>query len=164
MIDKQKGYVLIEILLGLALTGILAAGIATFTIQTFTESSKSNSRMQALMQAQNVGHWLSRDVQMSSNITLGESAGFPINLLWVDIDQNEYQASYTIADGEIKRNLTKNDEEPVQMLIAQDINTAPELTSCNYTDGGLFTLNVTATHGNNDVSETYIIKKRLDLQ
>ena len=55
MIDKQKGYVLIEILLGVALTGILAAGIATFTIQTFTESSKSNSRMQALMQVQNTG-------------------------------------------------------------------------------------------------------------
>jgi len=162
MLNKQRGFGLIELLLGVALAGILGTGIATFTIQTFTESTKSNSRMQALLQVQNAGYWISRDVQMSANVTLGVEGGFPLELRWKDITNNQYQATYTLAGGQIKRELLKNSVENNRTLIAQDIN--PGLTTCEYSDGELFTLNVTATVDKNDISRTYIVKKRLDIE
>jgi prepilin-type N-terminal cleavage/methylation domain-containing protein len=160
---RQNGYGLIEIIAGLALVGILTTGIATFAVQTMTEGARTDNRMQALMQVENTGFWVSRDVQMAENLTLGENAGFPLQLFWEDIDQNEYQVTYNITDGQIKRNLVQNDEESVQTLIAKDINSAPSLTNLSYT-GGLLILNVTSTFANVDASRSYQIKKRLDLE
>lgn len=160
---KQKGYGLIEIVIILGLSGILATGITTFTVQTVTEGAKSNNRMEAMMQVENAGYWIGRDVQMAANLTLGENAGFPLQLVWTDIDENECEVTYTLTDGQIRRNLVKNDVETVQTFIAQSINTEPALTNCSYTDG-LLTFNVTATRENSDFSRRYQIKKRLDIQ
>lgn len=160
---KQKGYGLIEMVVGLALAGILTTGVTTFAVQTITEGARTNNRMQAMMQVENAGYWVSRDVQMAGNLTLGQDAGLPLQLVWKDIDQNEFQVTFTLTEGQLKRSLTKNGEEPVQTLIAQSINPAPSLTNLSYT-GGLLTFNVTSTFRNSDVSRSYQIKKRLDLE
>jgi prepilin-type N-terminal cleavage/methylation domain-containing protein len=160
---QQNGYGLIEIIAGLALVGILTTGIATFAVQTITEGARTDNRMQAMMQVENAGFWVSRDVQMAENLTLGENAGFPLHLFWEDRDQNEYQVTYNMTDGQIKRNLVQNDEEPVQTMIAKDINSTPSLTNLSYT-GGLLIFNVNSTFANINVSRRYQIKKRLDLE
>jgi prepilin-type N-terminal cleavage/methylation domain-containing protein len=162
-IKKQKGYGLIEMVVGLALAGILTTGITTFTVQTITEGARSNNCMQAICQLENAGYWMGRDVQMAENITLGQSAGFPLQLVWIDSDQNEYQVTFNISGGQINRSLIKNGENPIQTLIAQSINPAPSLTNLSYA-GGLLTFNVTSTFRNNNVSRSYQIKKRLDIQ
>jgi prepilin-type N-terminal cleavage/methylation domain-containing protein len=166
MIEKgkhQKGYGLIEMIAGLALAGILATGVSAFAVQTITEGARTNNRMQAMMQVENAGYWVSRDVQMAENLTLGEDAGFPLQLAWVDIDQNEYQVTYNLTEGQIKRSFNENGGETVQTFIAQDVNPAPSLTNLNYT-GGLLIFKVTSTFANVDVSRSYQIKKRLDLE
>jgi prepilin-type N-terminal cleavage/methylation domain-containing protein len=160
---KQKGYGLIEMVAGLALAGILTTGVTTFAVQTITEGARSNNNMQAICQLENAGFWVSRDVQMAENITLGQSAGFPLQLAWKDFDQNEYQVTYNMTDGQIKRTLVENGGEPIQTLIAQSINTTPSLTNLSCTSG-LLTFNVTSTFRNSDVSRRYQIKKRLDIQ
>jgi type II secretory pathway component PulJ len=159
---KQNGYGLIETVIGLALTGILSTGITAFAVQTFTESVRSNNHMKALMQVENAGYWVSRDVQMSENLTLGEHAGFPLQLLWNDADGNEYQVTFTLTDGQIKRTIIENEEEPTQVIIAQSIYPSAPLTDCSY-ENGLITFNVTASLGNETLSRSYQIKKRLDL-
>jgi prepilin-type N-terminal cleavage/methylation domain-containing protein len=159
----QKGYGLIEMVIGLALAGILTTGITTFTVQTITESTRANNRMQATMQVENAGYWVSRDVQMAENLTLGADAGFPMQLLWVDSDLNQYQVSYNVTEGQIQRTLVKNDEEPVRTFIAQPVNPDPSLTNLSYA-GGLLTFNVTSTYANRNVTRSYQIKKRLDLE
>ena len=160
---KQRGYTAIEMIIGLALVGILGLGITGFTMQTITYGAKSNNKMQAMMQVENAGYWVSRDVQMSANISLGENAGFPLELNWLDIDQNEYQVLYTLTGSEIKRSLARNGQENLQTIIAESINPATDLTSCTYTDG-LLTFKVTATVDDNDVSRSYTIKKRLEFE
>lgn len=160
---KQKGYTVIEMVIGVALVGILGIGITGFTMQTLSYGTKSNNKMLAMMQVENAGYWVSRDVQMSANISLGENAGFPLELNWLDIDQNEYQVIYSLTGSEIQRSLSKNGQEELQTSIAQSINPAIDLTSCTYTDG-LFIFKVTATLGNDDVTRTYQIKKRLDFE
>jgi prepilin-type N-terminal cleavage/methylation domain-containing protein len=159
----QKGYGLIEMVIGLALAGILTTGITTFTVQTITESTRASNRMQATMQVENAGYWVSRDVQMAENLTLGADAGFPMQLLWVDSDLNQYQVSYNVTEGQIQRTLVKNDEEPVRTFIAQPVNPDPSLTNLSYA-GGLLTFNVTSTYANRNVTRSYQIKKRLDLE
>lgn len=161
--DNQRGYGLIEMIVGLALAGILTTGLTTFTVQTVTESARSNNRMQATMQVENAGYWTSRDVQMAENLTLGENAGFPMQLFWEDIDDNEYQVTYNLTSGQLERSLFKNSENTVQTVIAQSINSAPSLTNLSYADG-LLILNITSTYGSVDVSRYYQIKQRLDLE
>lgn len=161
--DNQRGYGLIEMIVGLALAGILTTGLTTFTVQTVTESARSNNRMQATMQVENAGYWTSRDVQMAENLTLGENAGFPMQLFWEDIDDNEYQVTYNLTSGQLERSLFKNSENTVQTVIAQSINSAPSLTNLSYADG-LLIFNITSTYGSVDVSRNYQIKQRLDLE
>jgi type II secretory pathway pseudopilin PulG len=163
MRKKQSGYGLIETIAGLGLAGLLTLGITTFTIQTITEGARANNRMQAVMQVENAGYWVTRDVQMSANLTLGDDAGFPFQLFWEDIDNNEYQVTYDISDNTIKRYFIQNDEEAVQTLIANNINSTPSLTNISFVDG-LLVFVVTSTSADFDVGETYQIKKRLDLE
>lgn len=66
---KQKGYGLLEMVIALALVGILGTGITTFTVQTITETERSSSHMQEIQQLETVGFWVSRDVQMAQTVT-----------------------------------------------------------------------------------------------
>ena len=155
--NKQNGYTLIEILLALALTGLLATGFATFTWLTMKTIVDNKDRMHAMMQVENAGYWISRDIQMSSNLTLGENAGFPLQLMQKDTDQNDYEVTYSLNEESVIRTLIKNEESPIQTLIAQKISTA------NLSDAsGLLIFNITSTSGDIDVSRKYEIKPRLD--
>lgn len=162
-LNKQGGYGLIEIILGLALMGILGTGLSTFAFQTMSVTDQSKDRMHATMQANNAGSWLSRDIQMSGNVTLGGNAGFPLELQWKDTELNGYQVTYTLSEGAISRTLVKNGTDTVQTLVAQNINPDTLLTNVSSSDG-LITFNVTATSGTIDMSRTYTIKQRLDLK
>jgi prepilin-type N-terminal cleavage/methylation domain-containing protein len=158
---KQNGYTLIETILGLALAGILGVGVTSFAVQSVNVVSDSQDYMDATMQVENAGYWISRDIQMSCNFTLGENAGFPLQMIQKDSDYNDYEVSYFLNENGITRNLTKNEESPVQTLIAKNINTETSLT--NLTDiNGLLIFNITSTSRDVDVSRTYKIKPRLD--
>jgi prepilin-type N-terminal cleavage/methylation domain-containing protein len=156
---KQNGFTLIEIVLALAITGILGGGIATFTAQTFTETKRSSTHMQEILQLENAGYWLSRDVQMSQNVTAGPNAGFPLLLKWVDENNDTFQVTYSLSDGQIQRSLSKNSQAPSDILIAHSIDSTPTLTYCNY-QNGLLVFKATATRGTWSTSRTYQIKQR----
>jgi prepilin-type N-terminal cleavage/methylation domain-containing protein len=158
-IRKQNGFTLIEIVLALALTGILGLGIAAFTVQTFTGTKRSSAHTEIILQLENTGYWVSRDVQMSQNVTTGTDAGFPLQLNWIDENDDMFQVTFSLTDDQIMRSLVKNDETPLSTLIAQAIDPAPELTNCSYTDG-LLTLNLTARLGSWSTNRTYLVKIR----
>ena len=156
---KQKGYSLIEMVIYLALAGILGTGITTFAVQTITETNRSSAHMQAIQQLENAGYWVSRDVQMAQTVTPGPNAGFPLQVNWTDANNNTFQVTFSISGGQIQRSQVENGMAPSQTLVAQSINAAPTLTSCSY-ENGLLTFNVTATVGTSSISRIYQIKKR----
>jgi prepilin-type N-terminal cleavage/methylation domain-containing protein len=156
---KQNGFTLIEMIIAIAITGILGLGIATFTVQTFTETKRSSVYTDKIMQMENAGYWVSRDVQMSQNVTPGLNAGFPLQLNWTDENDDAYQVTYSLTGGQISRSLVINDDPPLSIPIAQSIDPAPALTYFSYADG-LLTFNVSATLGTWTASRTYQIKQR----
>ncbi len=62
----QRGFTLPELLITVAITGLIVSflGVAIYQITTVTGSG--NDRMTALHELQNAGHWLSLDGQMAS--------------------------------------------------------------------------------------------------
>jgi prepilin-type N-terminal cleavage/methylation domain-containing protein len=95
--EKPNGFSLVEVCVALALVGLLATGISIFAIQTITETNRSNAHMQVIQQLENVGFWLSRDVQTAQTVTTGPNSGFPLQLDWTDKDTNVYQVTFSIS-------------------------------------------------------------------
>ena len=158
----QRGYTLVELIVGLTLSGMLATAVTVFALQTMKVSDTSGDRMQALMQVENAGFWMGRDVQMSENVTLGQSAGFPLRLVWEDSDNNTFEVTYSLDGTDLNRTLVENGGDPARVLIARDVATAPSSTNVTRS-GGMVVFSVTSNSGDVDVSHTYTIQPRLAL-
>ena len=157
----ERGYTLIELILGLTLAGLLATGFTIFSIQTMTVSGTSNNRMQALMQVENAGFWMTRDVQMSRNVTFGNDAGFPLLLQWRDTDNNTFAATYSLNNTTLARSLLENGVAAAGTLVAQNVTSA---SSANATGNStLVRFAITCSYGQVAVSRTYDIQPRLEL-
>lgn len=160
--EGREGYTLIELMIGLTITALLATGVTIFSIQTLNVSGTSGNRMQALMQVENAGFWISRDVQMSENITLGQAGGFPLQLQWTDSSNDTFTVTYSVNDSVMRRSLVENGVPTAGTLIAQNVDDAPSSTNITET-GGMLKLVVSCTAGKVDVSRTYDIQPRLAL-
>ncbi|MFC1910747.1 type II secretion system protein J [Chloroflexota bacterium] len=156
---NQSGFGLLEIVIALALVGILGTGITTFTVQTITETNRSSFHVQAIQQLENAGYWVSRDVQMAQTVTPGPNAGFPLQVNWIDENQNTFQVTFSINDTQLQRSLVENGGAPRTMILVKSINPSPTLTSCNYTNG-LLTFNATSTAKKWSLTRTFQIKNR----
>jgi type II secretory pathway component PulJ len=159
MRGKQNGFTLIDIVVSVAITGILGLGISVFAIQTVQETGRSSSRMQVIQQLENAGYWISRDAQTAQTITVGQTGGFPLELTWTDASNDNFAVTFSLTDGQIRRSLVKNGGTAQQTQIAQSINSDPALTYCTYS-GSMLTFNATATIASSNISRTYHILKR----
>jgi len=65
----QKGFTLVELLIVIAITGLIAGGLTTTIMQVMTMSHHTSNRMTAVRQVQQAGFWISPDVQMARNVT-----------------------------------------------------------------------------------------------
>ena len=126
LIKKQRGFTAVELLIGVALIGIIGGAIATTVAQTFSGSSLSSIQMTAINNVRNAGDWITRDAQQaqawkSSLVPEDTTSGDWINLtappdgikfVWYEYDPNTYPSitteitvTYTIAAG--STNLTR---------------------------------------------------------
>lgn len=166
--SNQKGFTLVELVMAMAVTAIIAGAVTTVIYQVFNMNARSSNHMVAVRQVQNAGYWVSHDAQMaqSTNVT---GADFLV-LKWTDWNNGQNQVTYTLenASGGVK-NLRRtysidSGSGPVvqtNSLVGQYINPAtprPVFASNKLT----FTIIATVGTGSKAVSETriYEVKPR----
>ena len=67
----QQGYTLVELLIVISITGLIASFLGSAVYQMFTVTEYGNSKMTAIHDLQNISNWLNRDIQMASTATGG---------------------------------------------------------------------------------------------
>ena len=169
MINKnQKGFTLIEMLVALAITGLIGTGIMISISQVINANHQVSSHMIAITQVENAGYWISRDAQMSQSIIADTEN---LTLAWVgreyesagDTYVNTYKVSYTHAGSELWRHqeVTTYDSSghlvgtaPSQMLVAKYTAIAPSMA------GSKLTVLITASVGEAQEERIYEITPR----
>jgi len=164
MRQRQKGFTLIEIVLVLGIVGAVVATIA-MTITTLMMNSQQPTTQQTLLQqARNAGYHIPRDIQMSSNVTLGSPNGFPFTInIPVDQDQNhEYSVDYLFDGNTLKRQqFDSSDNLTVESVIAQYVDT--DNTTFESITQTLHKLTIRVSMGEEAVTASYEIRHRLKL-
>ena len=146
LIKSGKGFTLIEMVVALAITGIISLGAASATYHVMINGGRNADAVAASQYALNAVHWISRDVQMSQEVSTEGASGFPLTLQWVTWDNSEHEIVYSIEDGTLTRWYSIGGVEESEVVVAQYIDTDTEMTSCVFSSGVL-TLKITATVG-----------------
>ena len=64
--QKQGGFTLVELLVALAITGLIMAGLTTSVFQLFTITQRSSDHMTIIRHLDITSSWLSNDIQMAN--------------------------------------------------------------------------------------------------
>ncbi len=160
----EKGFTLLEILVGAAIMGIIAMPLAMLTMTLLTNPERSNDNNIVLQQIRNAGTWISRDVQMSRSANATDPNGFPLTLqIPVDSDENnDYSIEYLLDGSKLKRRVYDSSENlTAETLIADYIASDNTTFSTLDVDTGLHKLTVRAVKDRAGVTGNYQISQRL---
>ena len=158
---RQSGITLVEILIAMAIVGLLGAGSASMIVQTFQQNSRATQATKNIAQVENVAYWLNKDALMTQSIVPAAGSGFPLQLGWQDQSDNVTIATYSISGTDLRRVTTVDGIVSEQTVLASQINPDPALTNCSYADGVL-TYHLATTSGTNTQTRTYQTKIRID--
>ena len=106
--DRQSGFVLIEMLIAIAIGGLIIVGIVDVTVQTIIVNASDESQMRVVKQVENAIHWIERDSQMSSRewIFPNDSTitDFPLYLQWTGFEDDfSHKVTYKLDNGTLLR-------------------------------------------------------------
>jgi len=159
----QRGLTIIELIIAIAITGLITWGITLTIFQVFDINTRSANRMAAISQLQNAGLWVSNDAQMANNVSTEPEF---LQLTWIDWETSDSHAvNYTLeamSSGEFKklqRSHSVNGGNSTPTHIAEYIDPDPEKTSCVW-DGEWLTFTVTATVGGESETRIYEVTPR----
>jgi len=156
---KQRGMLLVEVILVFAITGIISSGITMTFYQTLTGTVRANNRITAISQAQNAGYWVSNYAQLAQNVVVDDDpTGFPLILSWTGWDNQGHEVTYSLEDmaagglKQLKQSCVVDAGEPTETIVAKCIDPDPAETNVDYID----------TNGD-DVDDTVIFKVRVTI-
>ena len=159
----EKGFTLVELLVGLSIAAFVvgAASMATITMMRLTP--QNNDWAVALRQVQNAGHWISHDVQTSQgDITVGTWPSATFLTMTVPewdggamVDKTFVYEFEDMPDG-VKRLMRDNQTDGQEIMIAEYVSNAV----ANY-DSGILTFTITTSSGSAEVSRDYEATQRV---
>jgi prepilin-type N-terminal cleavage/methylation domain-containing protein len=169
----QRGFSLIELIIVIALTGLITTAITMTIFQVFNMNTRTSNRMTAVSQVQNAGKIVSEDTleAQSDKIEIhAPSVGHWLLVVgWTapTPDGTTYSANYTLQSmpsgqmAVLQRQYSVNSTLNSTTVVAEYINPDPTQTSCawNATTKTL-TFTVTATVGKESETRVYEVKPR----
>ena len=160
----EKGFTLLEVLIGVAIMAIVVVAVAMTTTTLLLNEGQAAGQNTALPQVQNAGYWVSRDVQMARNVTPSAPNGFPLSLdIPVDKDENnDYTIDYLFDGDKLKRRVYDSlGTLTSETFIAEYIDTSNTTFSALDADAGLYKLTVRASRDETGATRSYEISQRL---
>ena len=167
----EKGYSLVEIIIAVSISALLALGAGMTTAQILRSSRQNSDWNVALRQAQSVGYWVTQDALTVNTIDVGDDPGTAelefISLFWKDWENGyTYDTRYLWVDSsnslsKLERNQVICDNVGAELsnttvLIADNIYSA-SLTP----QTGSWRLTVETHSGNTSVTREYEISQRI---
>jgi len=157
----------VEMVIGVAIIGIIGVAIATSVTQVFSGSRTSSNQMTAINNVRNAGDWIVRDAEEaqavnSPNIGAGVLGPSPdaIILDWVNnysSPTHTYEVSYTINGTNLVRTETVDGVAGNPVIVAQNITSVTRtFNKCKMSNDptpiclqviNALTINITATVG-----------------
>ena len=159
---KEKGFTLIELVIGLAIMSVIIVAMGMTITTLVTNSQGTTERSVVLRQVQNAGYSISHDVQMAENVILDGTGGFPLTLdIPVDTDQNnDYIVDYLFDGNKLKRQVYDSSYTLIKETVVAEYIDVDETT---FTDLGsnTYELTVRASTGEAVAERSYQVKQRL---
>jgi prepilin-type N-terminal cleavage/methylation domain-containing protein len=169
--NGEKGYSLVELLVAISVTAVLAAGAGMTTFQIFRSSKQNNDWNVAVRQAQSLGQWVSQDALMVNTIDIGDDSETEdiefISLFWKDWENGDtYNTAYLWLDSadslkQLSRKQVTCDTNGVEInsttsLVADNIYSATLTPQTNS-----WRLTVETRSGTRSITREYEISQRL---
>jgi prepilin-type N-terminal cleavage/methylation domain-containing protein len=139
-LGRQAGYTLIEMLVVLAIMGLLTVGINAAITHMIRVGTRGTDSMTAIKQVENAFHWITMDVQQAQQVNPGFIDGFPLKLHWIEWDGTDYNVTYSIEFNEMKRSVSVNGGATQDIVIARYVSTVLAETNCKLPGKGTFSL------------------------
>ena len=162
-VRSQRGYTLVEMLLVVALVGIIGAA-ATMTIsQLMTGTILCNDQNSAINQVRNADQWIRRDAQTAKSIDDNPAAPKFLEMtVWENADGTaSHTVTYSYVDSSGGLKDLHRDSGTQQIMVAQYID--PASTSCSWDSvERVLTVTITAHLGDKTETRTIEVKARPD--
>jgi prepilin-type N-terminal cleavage/methylation domain-containing protein len=156
----ERGFSLVELVIVVALAGLVCTAITATAFQVFTFSTRLSNQMTAVRQVQQAGFWVSPDVMMAEpgKITYNASSEKFLVLGWTSYNTTEYEVDYILQNGVLSRqHYTKPASVPdYTTVVAEYISSASFVPY-----GSAYTLTVTATVGGQTETRVYEVRPRV---
>jgi len=158
------GFTLIEVLVVIALTGIISAAAAMSIHQVFTGTASSNDQNTVINQVRNAAYWIVRDGQMAKTVNDNPEAPKFLELTWGSWNGSEsYNVTYELLDSSGGLKVLQRNYDGQQMLIAQYIKPEGAGTDCHWDEvERVLSLNITAEVNDKTETRTFQVKPRPD--
>lgn len=176
MIQSEKGFSTIELIVVCAIIGLIGSAASMTIFQVLNVTARSNDYMTTTSQLQNAGFWISRDAQMTENVTTENLSGTNFLVLdWNELDESDNTTTHSVTYffeeltdgiGNLKRHHWSSTGANSEVLVAKYISYDPadpvNTSNVSY-QNSVLTVKLSALF--EDASETreYNISRRTNL-